>query len=234
MRIALAQINPTVGDMGSNTNKIISIIRSINADIIAFPELSITGYSPQDLLLNPNFVEKNIDALKKIMQAVKNKAAIVGFIDRENESLYNSAAVIINGDIAAIHHKLRLPNYTIFDEKRWFKEGAGATIFELDGKNIGVSICEDIWFPETSKAQKEKGAELLINISASPYSSGKFEAVEKTIMQRWEENELPIIYVNQAGAQDGIVYYGRSMYFKDGRVIKKCRDFEEDILVVEA
>ena len=233
MKIALAQTNPIVGDIEGNARKIISIIKKTKSDIVVFPELSITGYSPQDLLLKRNFIDENIIALKKIIKNTKNKTAIVGFTEKINENLHNSAAIIKNGQVLEIHRKVRLPNYAIFDEKRWFREGTDATIFEFNGKKIGVSICEDIWFPETTKRQKGKGAELIINISASPYRKGKFEAIENILKKRWEENKIPIIYVNQAGAQDGIVYYGRSMYFKDGKIIKKCRDFEEDILIVE-
>ena len=233
MKIALAQINPIVGDMDGNARKIISIIKNTKADIIVFPELSITGYSPQDLLLRKNFIDENSSAFKNIIKNTKNKAAIVGFIEKINENLYNSAAIIRNQQIIEIHHKICLPNYAIFDEKRWFKEGNNATIFEFEGKKIGVSVCEDIWFPETAKRQKDKGAELIINISASPYRKGKIEAIENILKQRWEENKIPIIYVNQVGGQDGIVYYGHSMCFNDGKVIRKCRDFEEDILIVE-
>ena len=100
-------------------------------------------------------------------------------------------------------------------------------------KKIGISICEDIWFPETTKAQKNKGAELIVNISASPYRKGKFEAIIKVLNERWRENKIPIVYVNQVGAQDGIVYFGRSIYFNNGKIMKKCRDFEEDILIIE-
>ncbi len=233
MKIALAQINPVVGDIGGNAKRIISIIKKTKADIIVFPELSITGYSPQDLLLNHNFIEKNIGAFKKIIKNTKNKAAVVGFIDKIRENIYNSAAFVKNQQVIEVHHKACLPNYAIFDEKRWFKEGTNATTFEFDGKVIGLSICEDIWFPEITKMQKEKGAGLAINISASPYSKGKFQAIEGILRQRWEESKVPIIYVNQAGSQDGIVYYGHSMYFKDGKIIRKCKDFEEDMLIVE-
>ena len=231
MKIALAQINPIVGDILGNTNKIRSIIRKIKSDIVVFPELSVTGYSPQDLLLKRNFIEENLKSLRKIAESAKNKAAIVGFIDKIGNNLHNGAAIINNGQIIEIHHKICLPNYSIFDEKRWFREGNEATIFDFGGRKIGVSICEDIWFPETTKKQKDKGAGLIINISASPYRKGKIEAIENILRQRYEENKIPIIYVNQVGSQDGIVYHGHSMYFKDSRVIKKCRDFEEDLLI---
>ncbi|MBI3027582.1 NAD+ synthase, partial [Candidatus Woesearchaeota archaeon] len=107
------------------------------------------------------------------------------------------------------------------------------TIFDFNSKIIGLSICEDIWFPDTAEKQKAKGANLIINISASPYRGGKIEVIENILKQRWEENKMPIIYVNQVGAQDGIVYYGHSMYFNNGKVVKKCKDFEEEILIVE-
>lgn len=233
MQITLAQTNPTVGDIFGNEKKIIAIIKKTKAGIVVFPELSITGYSPQDLLLRKSFVDENMAALRRITKSVSGKTAVVGFIENANENLYNSAAVIKNRQIIGIHRKICLPNYAIFDEKRWFSEGNEATVFELGGRKIGASICEDIWFPETAKKQKDMGAEMIINISASPYSKGKFEAVENILRQRWEENKIPIIYVNQAGAQDGIVYCGHSMYFKDGKVIKKCRDFEEDTLIVD-
>ena len=233
MKVALAQINAVVGDIRGNTEKIVALIRKSKADLVVFPELSITGYSPQDLLLRPDFIEENMAALRNAAKHVKNKAAVIGFIEKFSDNLYNSAAIVINGQIAEIHHKICLPNYTIFDEKRWFKEGSAATTFDFEGKTIGVSICEDIWFSETTKRQKGRGAELIINISASPYRQRKIESIENILKQRWEENKIPIIYVNQVGAQDGIVYYGHSMYLKDGKIIKKCRDFEEDILIVD-
>src|SRR3989338_5466986 len=139
MKIALAQINPIVGDIQGNTKKIISIIKKTKADIIVFPELSITGYSPQDLLLKHSFINENIIALKKIVINTEDKTAIVGFIDKKDGFLHNSSAIIKNQQIVKIHHKICLPNYTIFDEKRWFKEGTEATIFELNNLKIGLS-----------------------------------------------------------------------------------------------
>jgi predicted amidohydrolase len=172
-------------------------------------------------------------ALKKIVQNTRNKIAIVGFVERINEEIYNGAAITEGQQIIEIHRKEKLPNYTIFDEKRWFTEGKNTTIFELKGKKIGVNICEDIWFESSAKNLKNKGAELIINISASPYRKGKLEAIENILRQRWNENKIPIIYINQVGGQDGIIFYGHSMYFNNGKVIKKCKDFEEEILIVE-
>lgn len=233
MKVALAQINAVVGDIGGNSARIITLIKKLKADIVVFPELSITGYSPQDLLLRNNFIDDNTKALREIVKNTKNKAAIVGFIEKAHGNIYNSAAIIRNQQIVRIHHKICLPNYTIFDEKRWFKEGNNATTFDFHSKIIGINVCEDIWFPETTKKQKDKGAELIINISASPYRKGKLEVIENILKHRWKENKIPIIYVNQVGAQDGIVYYGRSMYFNNGRVIKRCKDFEEDTKIIK-
>ena len=233
MKITLAQINPIVGDFDGNKQKIISIIKKSKSDLVVFPELCITGYSPQDLLSNPNFIKKNLEALNEIAKAVKNKCAVVGFVDSAGDEIFNSAAVIQNQKIIAVHHKMFLPNYNIFDEKRWFAKGDEPTVFFLKGKKIGINICEDIWFEETSRKQKEKGAELIINISASPYRKGKLEKIENVIRQRYNENKIPIIFVNQVGAQDGIVYYGHSMFFDKNKIIKKLKDFEEDIILIE-
>ena len=233
MKVALAQINAVVGDIKGNTEKIIFLVKKLKADIVVFPELSITGYSPQDLLLRDNFIEENIIALRETVKNTADKVVIIGFIEKAYGNIYNSAAIIRNQQILEIHHKICLPNYTIFDEKRWFKEGNHATTFDFNGKIIGVNICEDIWFPETAKKQKDRGAELIINISASPYRKGKIEAIENVLRHRWDENKLPILYVNQVGGQDGIVYYGHSMYFKNGKVAEKCRDFEEDIKIIK-
>lgn len=233
MKIALAQINSVVGDIDGNAKRIISVLAKAKADIVVFPELSITGYSPQDLLLRKNFIGKNIDALRHIVRHVKNKTVIVGFVEKAYGSIYNSAAIIKDQQILEIHRKICLPNYTIFDEKRWFKEGTHATTFQFKGMTIGVNICEDIWLPETVKRQKDRGAGFIVNISASPYMQGKIEAVESVLKQRWKENKLPMIYVNQIGGQDGIVYYGHSMYFNNGKIVKKAKDFEEEILTVE-
>lgn len=233
MKIALAQINPVVGDIESNSKKIISLIKKTNAELIVFPELSITGYSPQDLLLKKKFIRENILAMKRVAQNTIGKSAIVGFADCIGDSVYNGAAVIKNKKLIGVHHKICLPNYSVFDEKRWFAEGSSPTTLDLYGTQVGVSICEDIWHPETAKMQKGKGAELLINISASPYSSGKIKAAESVLRKRWDENKIPIIYVNQAGSQDGIVYFGHSMCVDGGRIDAACANFEEDLKIIK-
>ena len=232
MKILLAQINPIAGDINGNTDKLISTVKKFKADILVFPELSISGYIPNDLLLKKSFLDDNMKALMKIISECSNKTAIVGFAEKSGNKVYNSAAVIHNKALLGIYRKQRLPNYSIFDEKRWFCSQEYPRIFDLVGKRIGINICEDIWFEEPTVFQVREGCEIIINISASPYSEGKIEKIESVIMQRHKENnKIPIIYVNQVGAQDGIIFYGHSMLVKGGKIIS-CRDFEEDFFVV--
>tara|TARA_Y100000310_G_scaffold345846_1_gene471123 strand:- start:19093 stop:19797 length:705 start_codon:yes stop_codon:yes gene_type:complete len=233
MKISLAQINPTVGDIGNNTNKILKIINKSSSDLIVFPELSITGYSPGDLILKQSFVNKNIDALKKIT-SVSQKPSIVGFIGKDKlNKTYNSAAFIKNKKIANIHSKICLPTYSLFDEKRWFSKGEEPTILNFKNKKIGLNICEDIWSSEVPLKQKRSGADFIINISASPFSTSKIEQIERTLIQRNIETNIPILYCNQVGAQDGIVYYGHSMFVQDGKTQQTAKDFEEDLLTIQ-
>jgi NAD+ synthase (glutamine-hydrolysing) len=233
MKVALAQINPIIGDLEGNTKKIISIIKKTHADMIVFPELAISGYCPQDLLMNSNFIRQNDRFLKKIVDSLHNKIAAIGFVNKIAGNLYNAAAVIQNKKIMCIHHKIRLPNYDVFDDKRWFKNGEEATTFQIKGRKIGVNICEDLWSCEVTKKQKLAGAEFIINLSASPYRAKKIKALENILKKRWKENKIPIIYVNQVGGQDGLVYFGHSMYFKDGRIVKRCKDFMADLIIVD-
>ena len=233
MRIFLAQTNQKVGDIRGNTDKILAVLKKFKADLYVFPELTITGYVPNDLLLKRRFIEENLSAFERIIKNSRGKTIILGFIDRIKEKIYNSAAIIQNSSLLGIYRKQHLPNYHIFDEKRWFSQGNNPEIFDVCGKIIGINICEDIWFPETARKQKELGAGLIINISASPYSEGKIEKIEKILKGRWDETGIPILFVNQVGSQDGIVYYGHSMFFDNGRIIKKAKDFEEEILIVE-
>ena len=232
MKILLAQINPTVGDLKGNAEKIIKALTKFQCEIYVFPELCITGYIPQDLLLRKSFVLENLNTLKWIIEKSRGKTIILGFVDKEGDKLYNSAGIIHNMELNGIYHKQCLPNYHIFDEKRWFSAGNYSTVFRLHSKIIGVNICEDVWFKDICMNQKNAGAEMIINISASPYSEGKIKRVEDVVMERHKENKIPIIYVNQVGAQDGIVFYGHSMYVKNGKIISG-RDFQDDFRVVE-
>ena len=173
LRIAVAQINTTVGDLGGNTKKIIEYIKKASkfkTDIVIFPELAITGYPPEDLLLREDFVSENKEYLKKIAKETKRLTAIVGFADKK-DAIYNAAAVLNKGKIKGVYHKIYLPNYAVFDEKRYFQPGQECPVFIINGIVTGINICEDIWYHEGPPRWQAKkgGAELIINISSSPY-----------------------------------------------------------------
>ena len=176
LRIAMAQINPTVGDLAGNRDRIIETIgraRKAGADIVAFPELAVTGYPPEDLLLKPQFVNDNLRTLKDIQRATRGITAVVGFVDKK-ERLYNAAAILHNGSLASVYHKILLPNYGVFDEYRYFRPGNRYSLITLWGIKLGVNICEDIWFSEgPTRSLALAGAEVIININASPYHKGK-------------------------------------------------------------
>lgn len=237
IRIALAQINPTVGDLTGNVKKIISFMnraRKLKADIAAFPELAVTGYPPEDLLLNPDFIQDNIDAVHEIAAASKDITAIVGFVDR-NEGLYNAAGVISDGRLAGVYHKIHLPNYGVFDEYRYFRPGRNYPVYKLGGVKFGVNICEDMWHEKSpSKVQTLCGAEIIININASPYQMGKALLRERLVTTRSSEYGAAIVYVNMVGGQDEIVFDGGSFVLDGkGRLLVKGNQFREELIAVD-
>ncbi len=243
MKIALAQINSTVGDLSGNGQKIIAHIHQAKkkrVDLIAFPELALTGYPPEDLVLKSHFVEDNIKALKKIVPHCSGIAAIIGFVDpqgpglSEETKIYNSAAVIYDKKIQLIYHKCHLPNYGVFDEARYFHQGASAPVFVLKGVAVGVNICEDIWHEDGPvRTQTLKGgAKLIINISASPYRIGIRESREKVLALRAKENKVVIAYVNMVGGQDELVFDGASLIFNEkGNLLARGKSFEEELML---
>src|SRR4030042_4573157 len=204
LRIALAQINPTVGDFEGNVSKIIDYIekaRRVNAEIVVFPELAITGYPPEDLLLKPDFIQDNLDALKKVQRNVGDITAVVGFVDRKDD-IYNAAAIIYNKTLIDTYHKMYLPNYGVFDEYRYFQVGTRYPIYQIGEAWLGVNICEDIWYPEgPSRIQALAGAEVIININASPYHVGKGKFRETMLSTRASDNVIIVAYVNTVGGQ---------------------------------
>lgn len=236
-RLALAQINSTVGDLNGNSEKILGLIkeaRSLNTDLIAFPEMAITGYPSEDLLHKPSFIRDNIKALQRIANATEGFTVAVGFVDA-TEHIYNSAAVIRDKKIFGIYHKMLLPTYGVFDEDRYFKKGASPINFNIAGTIVGISICEDIWYPEGPlEAQRSSGAEVIVNINASPYHAGKQRDREKMLAARSAENQLFVAYVNAVGGQDELVFDGTSLIFgPDGTLLAKGLQFEEDLLVID-
>ncbi len=236
IRIALAQINPVVGDLSGNVQKIISYIekaRALKVELIAFPELAITGYPPEDLLLKPQFVNDNINALDQVKAASNDITAIVGFVD-SNKGLFNAAAVISNNRLIDVYHKKHLPNYGVFDEYRYFLQGRRLPVYDLGGIKIGVNICEDIWYREPTKIQAQSGAEIIININASPYHIGKVAFRENLVLTRVSESGVIIAYVNMVGGQDELVFDGASFVVdRDGKTIVKGVQFEEELIPVD-
>jgi NAD+ synthase (glutamine-hydrolysing) len=235
LRVALAQLNPTVGDLEGNGRKVIEWTeraREAGADLVAFPELFLTGYPPEDLLLKPSFIRDNLRQLEKVAGAARGIAVVVGFVDMEQD-IYNAAAFAAEGVVKGVYHKYYLPNYGVFDEERYFRRGARSPIFVYQGVRIGVSICEDAWYPSGPlSVQALHGAELLVNINGSPYHAGKREARETMIRTRAMDSRAFMAWVNTSGGQDELVFDGNSViYGPEGQVIAHAPSFEEALLV---
>jgi len=237
MRIALAQINPTVGDLEGNVSRIIDYLqraKRVDADLIAFPELAVTGYPPEDLLLKSQFIDDNLQALKRIQESVSDITAIIGFVDRKND-IYNAAALIHNKEIIDVYHKVYLPNYGVFDEYRYFRAGVRYPIYRIGDAWIGINICEDIWYPEgPARIQSLAGAELILNINASPYHIGKGRLREEMLSTRAFDNRVILAYLNTVGGQDELVFDGHSLILdQEGNVIIRGKQFEEDLIIAD-
>ncbi len=238
LRIALAQINCTVGDLVGNSSKILRYIqmaKDFSADIIAFPELALTGYPPEDLLLKPSFIEDNLSALKELVKTVDGITVVLGFVDKKGKDIFNAAAIIYDGRVCGTFQKTILPNYGVFDEKRYFSSGKNAPVFRLGKVIFGVNICEDIWHLEgPTKDQAKARARLIININASPYYSGKVLEREAIIRKQARLNRAFITYTNLVGGQDELVFDGQSMVVDDlGKVIARAEAFKEELLIVD-
>ena len=244
MKIALCQINPIVGSIDSNVDKILEFYNKavINgSDIVVFPELAITGYPPQDLLLNEKFIKYNTLALENIAKSVTS-AMIVGYVRKDGSNIYNSAALCENGKITKSYDKILLPTYDVFDEKRYFSAGGNFSVWPMEIKgeeiNLGIQICEDLWDDDydikVSSIQKKNGADFLINISASPFREKKFEDRVKLISRKAKEIKIPFLYCNIVGAQDELVFDGSSIAVDgEGDCIGYSTSFVEDILFVD-
>ena len=238
IRITMAQINPIVGDLTGNRDKIIDAIsgaKKHGADIVALPELAVTGYPPEDLILKPRFVKDNIETLKEIRRATKGLVAIVGFVDSNHKRLFNAAAVLADGKHIYTYHKVFLPNYGVFDEYRYFKPGGRYPVFMVKGVGVGVNICEDIWYEEgPARVQALAGAEVIVNINASPYHKGKGKERQNMLSRRAKENDVIISYTNTVGGQDELVFDGQSMAVdRNGKVLVRGKQFEEELLTVD-
>jgi NAD+ synthase (glutamine-hydrolysing) len=235
LRIGLAQINATVGDLDGNAQRIVEGIRrarELGLDVVAFPELAITGYPPEDLVLKADFVEANLACLEEIAQEARDIVAIVGFVDLEQD-IYNAAGVLSDGQVTAVAHKVYLPNYGVFDEERYFAGGDGLLVLRLKDLLFGINICEDIWYPAgPTETQALFGAQLVINISSSPFHSGKGQARERMLSTRAADSVAAVAFCNLVGGQDELIFDGGSAIFDErGQVVARARQFEEDLLV---
>ncbi|MGD9143052.1 MAG: NAD+ synthase, partial [Dehalococcoidia bacterium] len=238
LRIGMAQINTTVGDFTGNRQKIIQALeqaRSSGVDLLTFPELTTCGYPPEDLLFKPQFITENLRSLKKIVGESSGLNVVVGFVNRAGSDIYNAAAVIHDGKLTAIYHKILLPNYGVFDENRYFQPGNQCPVFVIAGVNTGINICEDIWYADGPAAtQARSGAELIVNISASPFHFGKGYVREEMLTGRATDNLAIIAFTNLIGGQDELIFDGGSMVVSEkGEILARGKQFEEDFIIAD-
>ncbi|MGC8545460.1 NAD+ synthase [Athalassotoga sp.] len=239
IRFAVVQKNFVVGGIEENLDKIFSSIENaekFKPDFVIFPELAITGYPPEDLLFRHAFIQKNLEALQKLVNFTsrRDEIVIIGFVDMKDD-IYNAAAVIQSGRLMGVYHKILLPNYGVFDERRYFAAGKKPMIIELNGTKVGLSICEDIWVPDGPIVDEvNKGAMVLINISSSPYNVMKGASREKMIQTRASDLRTAIVYANTIGGQDELVFDGHSFIVdENGTTIARAKDFKEEILLAD-
>jgi NAD+ synthase (glutamine-hydrolysing) len=238
VRVALAQINPTVGDISGNRRLVLDAIeqtRTLGAQVLAAPELVVTGYPPEDLVLKRGFVAANVDAVREIAEASGDVLVVLGFVEPRKDRLYNSAAICHGGRIVAVYRKHLLPNYGVFDEQRYFESGRGHTLIETPDGVIGVCVCEDAWSPRGPViSQGDAGAQIIININASPYHKNKLVERQDMLGERARRASSSIVYVNAVGGQDELVFDGGSMVLdKDGALVEAFPQFTEVVRAVD-
>ena len=246
-RLALAQINPTVGDIPGNTAKVLDYLdraRDADADLVAFPEMATTGYPPEDLLFKTSFLNENVAAMKQVAAASEGIAVVLGYVnivsldhgpDGMGPQITNAAALSYGGKLIDIYHKIFLPNYGVFDERRYFQKGSVCPVYRINGVEIGINICEDIWYPVgPTTVQCRAGAELIVNINASPFHAGKRAFREEMISQRASDHGLTVAYVNTVGGQDELVFDGDSIiYDAAGNLAARGPAFEEALIIAD-
>jgi len=237
LRIALCQMNATVGDLERNAAKIIDAIdesRGNGCDIVTFPELALTGYPPEDLLLKPSFVRDNLSTLRRIVSHTQDITAVIGFVDA-GDDIFNAAAIANDGELAGVYHKRFLPNYGVFDEDRYFQAGNEYPVFQLGDVCFGVNICEDIWYPGVpTAAQARAGAELILNINASPFHIGKREERRRMLATRAADYAVVVAYNNLVGGQDELVFDGNATVFdQQGNLLAEGEQFREQMLYLD-
>jgi NAD+ synthase (glutamine-hydrolysing) len=235
--IALAQINTTVGDFKRNRQKILDAAHLARdqhqADLIVFPELTITGYPPEDLLFRQDFIELAWQNLQSLCQQIDGIDLVIGFPHRQNNRLYNSAAVIQKGKIQHLYHKQKLPNYGVFDEQRYFTPGDKPCLFACKNTRLALTICEDIWHDDIVRQNQCAEADIILTLNASPFHAGKIHQREQVICEQAKKAHLPIVYVNQIGGQDELVFDGASFVTDaHGTIVFRAKEFEEQISAV--
>jgi NAD+ synthase (glutamine-hydrolysing) len=238
LRIVLAQINPLVGDLPGNTELILSVARrahrELDADLVIVPELALLGYPPEDLLLRSELDTRVEAALLELRQRLPPVALLVGTVLRRKGRMYNAAVLMQHGEVVSEYHKQCLPNYGVFDERRYFTPGSQPSVVTLKGVRCGITVCEDIWEPEPARAAAQAGAQILLNINGSPYHRGKAEERLTVLRERIRETGLPVCYVNLFGGQDELVFDGGSLVLDaDGECVAGGALFSEDLLPVD-
>lgn len=238
LKIALAQINFTVGDISTNVTAVrksaIYARDHLGADMIVFPEQIIVGYPAEDLLLRPDFIAEANNAVYELASQIDGIALVVGYPEKDGDRIYNSAAVLHQGAIVANYRKRALPNYGVFDEQRYFTAGHKPCVFEFNGAFIGLTICEDVWHAGIIADNKQKGADLLLTLNASPFNSGKIHQREDVVCSQVKEAGIPLVYVNQIGGQDELIFDGASFVVNQyGEVVFRAEEFKEQISVVD-
>jgi NAD+ synthase (glutamine-hydrolysing) len=238
LRIALGQINPVVGDIDRNVARMVAVVdeaKALGADLVAFPELAVSGYPPEDLILRPHFLRRNRAGLETLAQAARGIVVVAGFVDFIDDA-FNAAAVCAEGQVRAVYHKMRLPNYGVFDEYRYFQAGVQPLVIQIGRHRLGVTICEDVWVAG-GPAETEViagNAMAILNISASPYHRGKLPQRECMLATRASDMGVYLAYCNLVGGQDELVFDGTSVFFdNDGNVIARGRSFAEDLVVCD-
>lgn len=238
LRLALAQLNVTVGDLEGNRRLIEDAIRRAQAwmaDVVIVPELAVPGYPPEDLLLKPQFVQANLEVLARIAPLARGLVALVGFVDRDRAGrLYNATAVLADGRRIASYRKQHLPNYGVFDEKRYFVPGEEHVMLHLDGVRVGLTICEDLWVEGPCRVLAASGAQLITNMSASPYQAHKLQLRERLFGRRARQHRVPVAHCNLVGGQDELVFDGASLVLSDrGRVLVQASQFLDDLALLD-
>ncbi len=238
LRVAMAQLNVVVGDIGGNAERILAAAQrardDLKAGIVVFPELALTGYPPEDLLLRAGFIDKAQHGINMLRTKLRGIDAVIGLPWREQNGLYNAALWLREGEIIGRYFKHHLPNYSVFDEKRYFQSGGAPCVIDFDGVPVGVTICEDLWHPGPMASAAQAGAKLMLNLNASPYHIGKHQERESVLRMRVAEAPMPVVYVNLVGGQDELVFDGGSMVMNaEGRLAAREVAFEEGLFAVD-